>query len=136
MTDSSPMRFLHCRAHGILADGVLHAEESRIDAVATDAVDMGIAPVSCQDAQEDGAHDVDGSAAAIAGVVQGTAAEELLPAPSDVKKLKEEDELPLTGDGGVRIPLGEKSSAGCVQGPGTEGEFGSVLALTRRVSAL
>jgi hypothetical protein len=61
-----------------LSEKRTHAEESRIDAIATEPIDMGTAPVSGQHAQENGAHDVDGPAAAIAGVVQRTAAEECI----------------------------------------------------------
>ena len=107
----------HGGAHGILTDRALHAEEPRIDAVAAHAVDVGVAPVTVEDAQEHGAHDVAGAAAAIAGVVQRTVAHELIPPSASVQKLEEEDQLAFARDGSLRIPLGKKPSAGSVQRP-------------------
>ena len=57
------------QAHGVLADGSRHAEQAGVDAIATHTVDVGVAPVAAQDAQQRRAHDVAGTAATVAGVV-------------------------------------------------------------------
>jgi hypothetical protein len=88
-----------------------------VDAVAAQGVDVGIAPVAGEHAEQHGAHDVERAAAAVAGVVKRAIAQEFLPLSAGVQELEEEDQLALAGDGSLVIPLGEKASAGSVQRP-------------------
>lgn len=121
-------------AHGVLADGAVHAEQAGIDAVAAHGVDVGVAPMAAQNAEHGGAHDVAGAAAAVAGVVEGAAAQELLPATARLQELEEEDELAFAGDGGLVVPLRVEAPAGGVDGPVAGGIPGRCFALTLRVS--
>src|SRR5690606_19729756 len=46
------------QAHGILADSAFHPKQTGVDPVATHSIDMGIAPMPAQYAQERRAHDI------------------------------------------------------------------------------
>ena len=47
------------RAHHILTDDAVHAQQTSIDRVAAHRVDVSVAPVTAEDAQERGADDVE-----------------------------------------------------------------------------
>ena len=95
---------------------------------------MGIAPMAGEDAEEDGAHDVGGSAAAIAYVDERTVAEESCPSSARVQELKEEDQLALARHGRFIVPLGIKASARGVQRPSSSWVMRGSFYLTRWVS--
>ena len=78
---------------------------------------MGVAPVTAQNAEQDGAHDVVGPAATVANIVERAFAEKLLPPSARLEELEKENQLALAGDGSLIIPLGMKASAGSVQRP-------------------
>ena len=74
-----------------------------------------------------------GTATTIAGVVKRAFAQELLPSPTRLEKLKKEDQLALAGDRCLIILLGMKASAGSVQRPSSGRSARGVFRLTFRV---
>jgi hypothetical protein len=84
---------------------------------------VGIAPVAVEDteeaeqAEQDGAHDMVGTAATVAGVFEWAFARKFFPSPASLEELEKEDQLALAGDGCAIIPLGMKASAGSVHRP-------------------
>jgi hypothetical protein len=80
-------------------------------------VDVGVTPVSAQDTEQHGAHDVVGTAAAVADIVERTIAQELLPPSAGMEELEKENQLPFAGNRCLIIPLAIKTSAGSVQRP-------------------
>jgi hypothetical protein len=73
--------------------------------------------VAVEDAEQDGAHDVVGTAAAVANIVERAFAQKLLPPSARLEELEKEDQLALAGDRCLIVPLGMKTSAGSVQRP-------------------
>lgn len=113
---------------------MLHAQQRRVDPVAPHRIDVGVAPVAAEHAQQDRAHDVVGTAASVARVGKRAAPHELLPACPGLEELEEENQLPFPGDRGLRFPLGIKSSARRVHRPAAAAGKCPWNALTLRVS--
>ena len=112
--------FLHALeagAHHVLTNNALHTQQSGVDRVATHQVDVGVAPVAAQNAQQRRAHDVKAAAAAVAGVVQRAVGQEGLPALARLKELEKEHELALAAVGCLTGPFGIKPASRCVDGP-------------------
>jgi hypothetical protein len=86
--------------------------------------------------EQDGAHDMVGAAATVAGVFEWAFAQEFFPSPARLEELKKEDQLALAGDGCVIIPLGMKASAGSVHRPslrrGSRGIFWFTIVVSRK----
>ena len=79
---------------------------------------MGVAPVTGEHAEHDGAHDIVSSATTVAGVVERALAEEFFPAATGLEELEKVDELGFAGDGSLGVPLGMKATARSVERPG------------------
>jgi hypothetical protein len=119
--------------HGIFTDSAFHAQQSGVDTVAANGVDVGVAPVAAKNAEQGGAHDVACAAATVAGVVERAIPQKFHPSSTGVEELEKEDELALAGDGGLVVPLGVKAPAGRVYRPAAGGIFRGCFILTRRV---
>ncbi len=78
---------------------------------------MPVTPVAAENTQQHGAHDIEGTATAIAGVLQRAVPHELLPTATRLEELKEEVELAVTSDRRVLVPFRVKPPAGRVQRP-------------------
>ena len=111
-------------------DGFAQPSQSRVHAVAANAVDVGVARVAAEDAEHDSAHDVVGTAAAIASVAKRAFAQKLLPACACLEELKKEEQLALTGDGCLIGQLGMKATTWSVERPTCRKSFLGVFGLT------
>lgn len=89
---SAFIHFFEGSAHDIFADCFTHAQQVWVHAIAPNGVDVNVAPMAIEHAEQDRANDISGITGAIAPVAQWNALDELRPAPTRFQKLEKEHE--------------------------------------------